>query len=63
MLTPLQLAVDNHAKVLVRVYPVKLSLSEGVGIQDLLSFIGNPEGIIFGEIHSKLPGFCPLNES
>ena len=53
MLTPLQLAVDNHAKVLVRVYPVKLSLSEGVGIQDLLSFIGNPEGFTFGEIHSR----------
>jgi len=63
VLTPLQLAVDNHAKVLVRVDPVKLSLSEGVGIQDLLSLVGNPKGFAFGEIHSELPGFCPLNES
>ena len=62
MLTPLQLAIDNHTKVLVRVYPVKLSLSEGVGIQDLLSLVGNPEGFAFGKIHSELPGFCPLNE-
>jgi len=31
VLTSLQLAVDNHTKVLVRVYPDKVSLSEGVG--------------------------------
>ena len=43
MPTALQLAVDNHAKVLVRVHQVKLNLSEGVGIQDLLSLVGNPE--------------------
>ena len=61
MLTPLQLAADNHAKVVVRVYPVKLSLSEGVGIQDLLLLVG--KGFAFGEIHSELPGFCPLDES
>jgi len=63
VLTPLQLAVDNYAKVLVRVYQVKLSLREGVGIQDLLLLAGNPEGFAFAEIHSELPGFSPLNES
>jgi len=63
VLTPLQLAVDNHTKVLVRVYSVKLSLSEGVGIQDLLLLVGNLESFAFGEIHSELSGFCPLDKS